>query len=298
MEYQLTKSDEIYDVIRKVGVYIREDMDSYTEFIETVPLNIRKQISSIKPESMRLDEWAEEFDMDTSKLIEHLAQATPVGERVDQVGELRKKMLRHYGMDEDLKPPKKEEPATIENLGDFWKWLSWGPYGKLYRGRLYKHGIKLTLISFIAVLAVSMWMYSSLYQPIKPVYTVKEIEKGYCNLVGRHVTVKTPIVSADLWQPETMPWEKEASTQGIVFMNSYNWEPFGGKTTGFMLVSFQTQLWEDLRKLRGKMVTVSGQLQLYKFSPEIIINSMKQIKKVENYEGDVRTDVLHFLETH
>lgn len=281
--YQPTRADEWYDRIREHGgIYLRESMSSHTEFKEGIPRGIRTQISSTDPNSMSLDEWAAEFGVSTSELIETLSQAVPVGKREEMAQQYQDEMMAHYSKEEeDMKIP----TSPITSWNELVKWLKWGKPAKKYRSLLYKRAIQFTSISIALTLVFGVWVINTMYDPVKPLYTLEEIERQYPSLIGRTITVKTPIVEATLWKPKSYPG-KETKTKGIIFMNAFDWNPWEGRTKGFMLVSFQTDLWPELKELRGKMITIRGQLKLYKFAPEIIINSMNQIKKVEKWEGE------------
>lgn len=280
--YQPTRSDKIYDELREgSGVYIKEGMSSYTEWKEGIPKGIRTQVGTTDPNAPKLDEVAERYGLSTSGLISTLSQATPVNQRDQAAEELKREMMNYYGVEEeDMEIP----TSPITSWRELVKWIKWGPVARKYRSLLYRRAMQFTGALCITVLVLGVWVFNTMYDPVKPLYTLKEIERQYPDLIGRTITVKTPIAEATLWKPKSYPGE-EKGTDGIIFMNSFVWDPWNGRTKGFMLVSFRTELWPKLKKLQGKMVTIRGQLKLWKFSPEIIINSMDQIKKVEEWEG-------------
>jgi len=68
-------ANRVYDEVLERKVYIRPGMDCYTEFSEGVGRQKHFVLATVNPAAMRLDEWAEEFSLSVSQLIEQLRSA-------------------------------------------------------------------------------------------------------------------------------------------------------------------------------------------------------------------------------
>ena len=77
--------DEVlYDQIRTEGVYCQPGMDAHAEFIEGIPQEKRRMISKKDPHAKRLDEWATDYGITVSKLIERISNAVCATKRKDE----------------------------------------------------------------------------------------------------------------------------------------------------------------------------------------------------------------------
>lgn len=105
--------DEVlYDQIRTEGVYCRPGMDAHAEFVEGVPKEKRRTISSKNPHAKRLDEWAHDYGISVSKLIERISNAVCVTKRK---GEAQQELERYR---EQVEPEQiaKEEPEAMRRI--------------------------------------------------------------------------------------------------------------------------------------------------------------------------------------
>lgn len=80
--------DEVlYDQLRTEGVYCQPGMDAHAEFVEGVPKEKRRMISSKDPHAKHLDEWATDYGIPVSKLIERISNAVCVTKRKKQAAQ-------------------------------------------------------------------------------------------------------------------------------------------------------------------------------------------------------------------
>ena len=79
--YVNSLGDSLYDDMRIRKIYIRKGMDSHTEWMEGVPMVRRALVAKADQAKMTLDEWAAEYGVSTSLIIELLGAAMYVWER-------------------------------------------------------------------------------------------------------------------------------------------------------------------------------------------------------------------------
>jgi len=69
--------EQVYDQIRQGGgLYIRPGMDAHTEWIKGIDLGKQRVLGSTAISSSTLDEWADEFGMNSNRLLRTLQRAT------------------------------------------------------------------------------------------------------------------------------------------------------------------------------------------------------------------------------
>jgi len=106
--------DEVlYDQLRLEGVYCQPGMDAHAEFVEGVPKEKRRIISSKDPHAKRLDEWAHDYGISVSKLIERIANAVCVTKRRDKA----QRELERYREQVEPEPLIKEETMDEGPVG-------------------------------------------------------------------------------------------------------------------------------------------------------------------------------------
>ena len=94
--YTRSQADMIYDEMRKRKAYMTKGMDLHTEWIERVPMVRRALIAKADPTKMTLDEWANEFSVSCSRLIELLGKALYVWERQEATRQEMQAMRSYY----------------------------------------------------------------------------------------------------------------------------------------------------------------------------------------------------------
>ena len=109
----------VYDEIRSRKVFIRPGMDSWEEFIEGVPKGKRLQLVTKNPFAMTLDEWADNYHITVSELIQRLAEATLVKERSreeeEEMEKYRSVVDPDYEVDAEIDPqPVQDSVKPIE----------------------------------------------------------------------------------------------------------------------------------------------------------------------------------------
>jgi len=95
-KYTRSQADKIYDEMRGRKIYMGKGMDCYTEWIEGVPMVRRALIAKADSTKMTLDEWANEFNVSCSRLIELLGQAFYVWERQEATRQEMQAMRAYY----------------------------------------------------------------------------------------------------------------------------------------------------------------------------------------------------------
>jgi len=94
--YTRSQADRIYDEMRQRKIYMRKGMDCHTEWIEGVPMVRRALVTKADETKMTLDEWAAEYGVDCSTIIELLRGALYVWERREAGLEMMLEMQAYY----------------------------------------------------------------------------------------------------------------------------------------------------------------------------------------------------------